>query len=81
MNGMGNLGGSVGWWPTLGFSSGHYLGFVGLSSALGSVLSAESAEDSLSLPPAPPTTCVRAHSLSLKEIKILKKKKKSGIRL
>ena len=41
--------------PTLGFGSGHDLRVMGLSPALGSMLSGESAWDSsLTVPPPPP---------------------------
>ena len=48
--------------PNLGFGSGHKLGIVGLSPALGSALIEESAWDSLSLSLC---TCPCLHVLSL----------------
>ena len=50
---------------TLGFSSGHDLGVVGSSSALGSALNGESACDPLSpSPSAPASACALSPSLS-----------------
>ena len=58
---------------TLDFGSGHDLGVIGLSPALGSELGVESAWDSLSLSPSVPPLCECTRLLALSKINLFKK--------